>query len=223
MYIAIMNEPSLVVPFVMYCRAEILYEGRASSTLETGNYLIILKSDRSLSVHGGDKVIPKNYLSGGSKLTYQANPCAIVASRRGEVVKILIESIYWYHNIEDWSTNDIVISKTEKELVDKLVSNLGQYFGVQPGDAVVVVTEYPTDVGPVDIIIQYADEFWVVEVKRAKINLNNCLQLKKYVDHLRAIGRKVRPFIAGPAIADKAKYWCDENAYDWVKVDFDDS
>jgi RecB family endonuclease NucS len=82
-------------------------------------------------------------------------------------------------------------------------------------------TEYQTDVGPIDILIEYLDEKWVIEVKRKTITVNNCVQLNKYVDYLRSSGKKIRGYIAGPSIMDKAKVWADGANYEFIKVEFD--
>ena len=71
-----------------------------------------------------------------------------------------------------------------------------------------------------DMVAFYMGRAWIVEVKRKRISLNNCIQLKKYLDHLMLVGYQVIPCMAGPEISPKALKYCQEHGYRWIEVGF---
>lgn len=203
--------------FTAFAQCELIYSGRANATLGLGNYLIVYKADGTLGVHAGTKLLPRNYQGPGSKLTVEGN--VLKSVNRKEIITITIHKLHWINEMTDWSDKETVVTKTERELVQKIVAHSDQYLGV-PIHA--VKTEYPTNVGPVDIFTEVASgSCQVVEVKRKRISLNDCMQLRKYVEYFMSKGRYPAAIIAGPSISKNAKKYCDDNQYEYLEVDFD--
>lgn len=204
-------------PFVLYADCRVIYDGRASSVLERGHYLIIYKGDYSLSIHGSDKIVPRNYQGPGAKLTISGNK--ITSKRKSEVIEIEIFNILWEQQTLGWSNDQIKITRTEKDLVNKIITNPEKYFGVA---GLKVMPEYQTDVGPIDIVAMNESDIFVVEVKRKRITLNNCTQLRKYIDAWpESETRVVHPCMAGPSINPKAEKYCSDRGFHYIHVDFD--
>src|SRR5947209_1248902 len=55
-------------PFILLADCQVTYEGRASSVLPRGHYLLVRKADGSFLVHGARLTTPLNYQGAGSRL-----------------------------------------------------------------------------------------------------------------------------------------------------------
>lgn len=200
-------------PFIALADCEIYYDGRASSTLQRGNYLLIYKKDHSFSVNAGSKIGPRNYQGAGSRLDIISNnPLTIISVNKKETIKIIIYLIHWLHDLNELSSYDVKVTKTEQELVQRIVANPTHYFG---GSVDSVTTEYPTSAGPVDIVARRGLLLLVVEVKRNTININNCVQLRKYME---ALDGPRSGYVAGPSIASSALTYCQKHDYQFIPV-----
>jgi len=163
---------------MLYINCEVIYEGRACSTLPRGNYLILIKEDNSVSIHASTKIAPRNCQQAGSEIIRNGNK--LIFRNRGETITIIINKIHFTERPKDWSKEEITITKTEKELVDKLFYNWCDYFD---GDFEFIYTEYGTELGSIDLLGIRSDlVYYVVEVKRRRCTINSVSQVKRYVD-----------------------------------------
>ena len=199
-------------PFALYCKCRVEYDGRANSMLEEGNYLILYKSDKSLIIHGGNKITPRNYQASGSKLFISDD--TIISTNKKETIKIIISEIIYYNKLPNWSDKDVTMTKTEKDLVDKIYNNWSKYVGVRCNE---IYKEYITDHGPVDLAGVLGHQYHIVEVKRRKCTIKDATQLRKYLECFdNYVG-----YLAGPDISDKALEYLDKHNCKYVKVEFD--
>lgn len=201
-------------PFILYATAEVVYDGRAYSILERGNYLIIYKDDGSIQIHGGNKIQPRNYQ--GAKSTIKLDGNILTSSNKKETIIINIYKIINISYLDNWSCNEINIRKTEKELANKIFINWCDYID---GDFEIIEREYKTDVGDIDLIGWAADlTIHVVEVKRKKASLSDCTQLLRYIE---AIGGNSIGYLASPEIGENALRYLNKHDLKWLYVDFD--
>jgi len=199
--------------FVLYAKSEIKYDGRATSILDIGNYLIIYKDDGSILIHGGNKIQPKNYQGSKSKIHISDNK--IISTRKSETITIIIHNIINVFYPEEWSHKGIKITKTEKDLVDKIIKNIDNLLDRNIDS---VETEYPTDAGPIDIIAwDYYGMAHVIEVKRGKANINACSQVRRYVEYI----DNGKTYIASPKISKNALNYCKKHGIKWLEIDHD--
>ena len=49
--------------FFLHANIEVIYDGRASSTLERGDYVVIKKPDNSIQILARDQIQPRNYMT----------------------------------------------------------------------------------------------------------------------------------------------------------------
>lgn len=184
-------------PFLLYANCSVIYDGRASSTLSNGNYLVIYKKDKSLLIHASDKSTPRNYQSSGTILRQENNH--IIATRKQEKIIINIQDIFNYIELDDWSDNQVVVAKTEKELVDKICKSIDSYLKTTVRTTHL---EYVTEYGPVDIMAEDINNIkHVIEVKRKRATLSNVSQLKRYMEKF---DNNARGYIASPEISKNA-------------------
>ena len=199
-------------PFILYADCHIEYDGRAYSKLDRGNYLIIVKKDKSVQIHAADKIPPRNYQGQNSIISIDNNILTVVNKK--EIIKITIFTILNLSYLENWSEKSLQLTRTESELVDSIVSNINNYI---EDDIISIQKEYKTPCGPIDIGIVSKSRLHLIEVKRNTITTNNVYQLKKYVDSLEG---PISPYIAGPNIRDNAKSICDKNGIKYIQIGF---
>jgi RecB family endonuclease NucS len=202
-------------PFILYAKCDVTYEGRANSYLTVGNYLIIYKADGSLLIHGGDKAVPRNYHPPGTKISFINN--SIIAKRKKETILININEILCYHVPNDWSISPIIMRRTEKDLVDKIVKNIESYIDVIPDT---IIRERNTECGKIDIFaVDQENTHYIIEVKRVKATINHCGQLRKYLECFP--NERVKGYIAAPNICKSAQNYMIEKGYTFLAVTFD--
>lgn len=204
---------SCSAPFVAYAKCSVIYDGRAHSVLERGNYLICWKQDGSLLIHGSMLCAPKNYM--GSGTTMQCDESQWTFVHKKEKIVVEVDDVMWRHVINDWSDHPVKMTKTERELRQKLVRNVSEYLPVSPA---AVYEEFQTDLGPVDVMVVAEDDsVHVIEVKRGRASVNACIQLEKYLSVL----KDATGYIAAPAISPKALKWLNDHGGHYIFIDFD--
>ncbi len=202
-------------PFILYFNGKITYDGRANSTLGPGNFLLIYKQDGSLAIHGGTLITPRNYMSPGCTINH-INNC-LIFERKKESIKVVVSKVFECFNPVNWCESDIIITRTESELVNKLVDNWFDYFGFNCDD---VVREVECGVGKVDILgVGFDDVRHAVEVKRNRATITNCGQLRKYVEAF-SVDYTVVGYLAAPDISAKALQYLEDFGYKFVRVEF---
>lgn len=221
--------------FSLFASAEVFYNGRATSTLQVGNYLIIHKPDASLSIHGASFSKPLNYQNGSSKVEiikdeivledmganlFSATPLFVIrAENKGEVLYVAVHEVYSDVRHEGWSDHKIVLTRSERDLVNQIINDLDVYF--PDVDAVLVELEAPTPYGSVDILILDAAGIrHIVEVKRRTVSVAGCGQLARYANYYVGMGFEVRQYVAAPGISRNAQEYATNNGQEFVLAEF---
>ena len=208
-----MIDPNM--PFVLYADCEVIYSGRAESVLDRGLYLIIHKSDGTLLIHSSIKNPPRNYQGPGAKLTYDNN--ILISKRKSETIHITIYDIVSYIPLLGWSDASVSISKTEKDLVQKLLNNWFDYFDA---NLEIIYTEYLTELGPIDLLgIDSDNTYHVVEAKRTTAVLSHCSQLNRYLESFYGSHQTIG-YIASPKISKSAMAYLEKHGHRWIQIDF---
>lgn len=213
-----MLQIDLTKPFALYFNGLVIYDGRACSELGPGNFLLLYKNDKSVSIHGGTLITPRNYLSRNGRVNVNDN--TITFELKKEKIIITISTVHSLTYFDNWAEDKVIISRTEAELVNKLMLQWEKYFG----NAKLVRREHITELGTIDLMgITIDDIYIVVEAKRKKVTINHCTQLLRYVEHFVANGKTVKGYMASPTISDNALKYLHKHKCDWVKVDFGDN
>lgn len=202
--------------FILYSTAEILYSGRANSILALGNYLILYKNDKSVSIHGGTNIQPRNYMGAKASVSFENDTLTFTLKK--ETVKVNIKSIISCTILNNWSDNKIELCKTEKELSQKIVNNWNSYFNDQFTS---VLQEYQTPLGPIDIIGFTSDAEYIIEVKRKTATIKDITQLLRYIEARRDICKQIHGYIACPSISQRALQYLNQHRLNYLYVDFD--
>ena len=163
---------------VATCSVE--YEGRLGARLPSARRLVVMKADGSISIHSDSGAYkPLNWMTPPCTLHHE--PGRIVASNsRGERLTIELHDVV--HDIEIDLGDDPGLEKdgVEAELQELIAAGVD---AVKQG-LVLLCREYPTDIGPVDILCRDGDgRAVVVEVKRVG-EIAGVEQLLRYQERL---------------------------------------
>jgi len=208
--------------FFLFARAEVEYDGRASSTLALGNYGILRKPDGSIQIHGANLIRPLNYM-GKASISWDGD--VILARSKKEVIRIRVDCVHHLIPLEEWSETKIRLIRTEAELRDKIVVDPESYLGIDPSQFE-AVPEFVIDGEPVDIVFFPRGDgecLRVVEVKRTQVTKNTCYQLRKYMDALSKHYKErygYLGYVAAPKITKSGRKCAEEHGYAYVPVDF---
>jgi len=197
-------------PIIICANCSVEYQGRASSTLKTGNYLIIIKKDQSIQIQGINKVRPLNYQPEKSKFKIENNK--IISHRKTESIVIDILKIHWTHDLSLLSNNEPEVTKTEQEIVEKLILNLPSFIN----DKIISIhREYKVENGAIDIYVKGEKLNHIIEAKRHRVNINTCIQVKKYMECI----PNSKGYVSAPTINQKAINYCETNNITYIKID----
>jgi RecB family endonuclease NucS len=169
---------------LIVARCEVRYTGRLNAVLPESTRLLILKSDGSVLVHadaGGYK--PLNWMTPPTSIE-ESNGRILVCKRAGKTedcLEILITEV-----LSDVSHDMGEAAGLEKDGVER---DLQEELAAQPqalGEELRLVRrEWPTDIGPVDLMCRDDEDGWVaVEVKRIA-GIEAVEQLARYLERIR--------------------------------------
>jgi endonuclease len=178
------------------------YVGRAKSTLEPGERLLIIKADGSLLVHRPTGYEPVNWQPAGSVFHIQTNPTELevhgVRQKPRESVRVSFDKIYMLSALNLSDSGDFLLNATEDDmhrailLKPELIEE-----GFKP-----ISWEKHVEPGFVDIYGEDKNgKLVIVEVKRKTATKEAALQLAKYIEPIKAkVNREVRAVLAAPGL-----------------------
>ena len=216
---------------LVIARCSVDYAGRLSTHLPPAVRLLIVKADGSVLVHTDD---------GGYKpLNWMSAPCTMVeepvaegadgedtgwrvwriTNRGGETMTITVSEVLHdsAHHLDPGP--GLVKDGVEKQLQ----ALLSERCHVVRPDLQLVRREYPTDIGPVDLLCRDADGNAVaIEVKR-RGEIDGVEQLTRYLSFLERdpMLRPVRGVFVAQQIKPQARVLAGQRAIACVEVDYD--
>ena len=169
---------------LIVARCEVRYTGRLNAFLPESTRLVMLKADGSVQVHadaGGFK--PLNWMT-PPVVTEQQDDTVVVRKRagRGED-RLEIRLIEVLSDVEHEMGEAAGLEKdgVERDLQEALAARPG---AIAEGLRL-VRREWPTEIGPVDLMCRDEDDGWVaVEVKRVA-TIDAVEQLSRYLEYIR--------------------------------------
>ena len=169
---------------LIVARCEVRYTGRLTAVLPTSTRLVILKSDGSVLIHadaGGYK--PLNWMTPPTAIEDTGD--RILVRKRAGTAEDCLE-IRMLGVLSDVSHEMGEAAGLEKDGVER---DLQEELAAQPralGEELRLVRrEWPTDIGPVDLMCRDGDAGWIaVEVKRVA-TVETVEQLGRYLERIR--------------------------------------
>jgi endonuclease len=205
---------------LVIARCTVDYVGRLSAHLPQATRLLMLKADGSISVHSDDGAYkPLNWMTPPCDLKVEGEQW-VVTNFKGETLTIRIDEIHL--DVEQDLGLDPGLRKdgVEAHLQELLAANPG----VLAEGLRLIKREYPTGIGPVDLLCRDVDGRVVaVEIKR-RGEIDGVEQLARYVERLDLDGRlrPVRGLFAAQQIKPQAQVLASARGIICVEVDYDE-
>ena len=203
---------------VAWCSVE--YEGRLGAHLPPALRLILVKADGSIAVHCDAKAYkPLNWMS--PPCTIREEPDAIVATNPGgERLTIALHDVVHDQTVDLGDDPGLAKDGVEAEL-QRLIAARVQALR---DDLRLVRREYPTDIGPVDLLCRDGDGRAVaIEVKRVG-EIAGVEQLLRYQERLDGDGTlapTVGMFVA-TRIKPQARVFAESRGITCVEIDLEE-
>jgi endonuclease len=197
------------------------YSGRLSAHLPPAVRLIMVKADGCVAIHAdGGAYKPLNWMTAPNTLTEDEGRW-VVSNPKGETLTITLSEVVLdtAHELGE----DPGLTKDGVEA--HLQALLAQHPSTLDPDAelTLVRREYPTDIGPVDLLCRDGSGVAVaVEIKR-RGEIDGVEQLTRYLDRLNRdpLLTPVRGIFAAQRIKPQARVLAAERGIDCVEVDYD--
>jgi len=199
---------------------EVTYVGRAASMAEAGNYLVLVKCDGSLQVHGPRGVKPVNWQPRTDDLTALVEDGRVVltGTRRSpdEMVRVAILEPAFAAALDLKDEARFVLTGTEAQMQTALARNPHL---IEAG-LTVLDRELLVNVGGIDLYARDTQgRFVIVELKRGKATHDAVHQLSRYVDAVRPqVPGAVRGVLAAPDITGRARAYLESLGLEFVEV-----
>lgn len=215
---------------VVIAHCSVDYSGRLSAHLPPATRLLIHKNDGSVLIHSdGGSYKPLNWMSPPCSLTLEEPDQALREAGVEQVWRVthaktadlLVVSIYRVITelSEDLGIDPGLIKDGVEAQLQKLVS---EALEVISPNLTLVRREYPTAIGPVDILASEPGGYVAIEIKR-RGEIDGVEQLTRYLDllsrdpHL----RPVRGVFAAQEITPQAKTLATDRGIECVVLDYD--
>jgi endonuclease len=203
---------------LLVARCEVRYSGRLNAVLPEAVRLLILKADGSVLVHddaGGFK--PLNWMTAPTVVEDEGDRLVVRKAKTEDVLEIRLAEVL----------SDIVHDMGESAALQKdgVERDLQLELAAAPAalgeELTLVKREWPTEIGPVDLMCKDAAGEWVaVEIKRIG-TIDAVEQLTRYLAFIREDPAKAgcRGILAAQAIKPQAVALAESRGIRCVEVD----
>ena len=209
---------------LIVARCEVTYSGRSSAYLPEATRLLMLKADGTVMVwsdRDGYKVKPLNWMTPPTVIE-DGGDTLVVRKRAGKSEDRL--EIRLFEVLSDVEHDMGEAASLEKDGVER---DLQLELAAQPGalgeELTLVRREWPTDIGPVDLMCTSAHGDWVaVEIKRVG-TIDAVEQLTRYLERIRLDPAKAgcRGILAAQKVKPQARTLAESRGIGWAEVDLD--
>ncbi len=205
---------------LVIARCSVDYQGRLAAHLPMATRLIMVKADGCVAIHAdGGAYKPLNWMNAPNRLV-EGDGEWIVTNPKGETLTITLDEV-----LHD-SAHELGLDPGLQK--DGVEAHLQELLAADPNaiaDGLVLVRrEFPTDIGPVDLLCRDADGNAIaVEVKR-RGDIDGVEQLARYLERLERDPnlRPVRGVFVAQSIKPQAKVLAADRGIDCVEVDYDE-
>jgi endonuclease len=205
---------------LVVARCTVDYDGRLSAHLPEAVRLVMVKADGCVAIHAdGGAYKPLNWMNAPNTLRDEGERW-VVTNKQGETLTIQLHEVL--ADVQHELGDDPGLQKdgVEAHLQELLAAAPG---AIEPG-LTLVRREYPTAIGPVDLVCRDAVGTVVaVEVKR-RGEIDGVEQLTRYIDRLRldsSLG-EVRGVFVAQVVKPQARVLAEARGFRWIEVDYDE-
>ncbi|GAA2120962.1 endonuclease NucS [Kitasatospora saccharophila] len=196
------------------------YAGRLAAHLPSAVRLVIVKADGSVSIHADDRAYkPLNWMSPPCSLK-EADGVWTVTNKAGEKLIITLEDVHHDSSHELGVDPGLIKDGVEAHLQELLADRME----VLGSGWQLIRREYPTPIGPVDILCRDSDGTTVaVEIKR-RGEIDGVEQLTRYLELLNRdpLLAPVKGVFAAQEIKPQARVLATDRGIGCVVLDYDE-
>lgn len=204
---------------LVIARCSVDYDGRLTAHLPEALRLIMVKADGCVAIHAdGGAYKPLNWMNAPNRLVEHDDHWT-VTNPKGETLTIHL------HDVLTDSSHDLGTDPGLSK--DGVEAHLQELLAADPTRIAeglsLVRREFPTDIGPVDLLCRDADGNAVaVEIKR-RGEIDGVEQLTRYLERMERdpLLRGVRGVYVAQVIKPQAKVLATSRGIEWVEVDYD--
>jgi endonuclease len=204
---------------LLVARCSVTYEGRLGARLAPAVRLVLCKADGSIAVHSDAKAYkPLNWMS--PPCTIEESEGAIVArTPRGETLRIELHEVLHDTTVDLGDDPGLEKDGVEAELQRLIAARVAAL----RDDLTLVRREYPTDIGPVDLLcLDGEGRTIVVEVKRVGeiAGVDQLLRYQERLDRDPRFAPTAGMFVA-QQIKQQAKVYAESKGVACVEIDLE--
>jgi RecB family endonuclease NucS len=204
---------------LIVARCEVTYSGRLSAFLPESTRLLMLKADGAVLVHadaGGYK--PLNWMTPPTVIEEEDGRIVVRKLKGDDRLEIVLADV-----LSDVThAMDFDAANLEQDGVEAHLQELLAESPVWCGEGFRLMRrEWPTDIGPVDLMCRDAEDGWVaVEIKRIG-TIEAVEQLSRYLERIRLDPAMAdcRGVLAAQVVKPQARVLAEARGIDWVEVD----
>jgi endonuclease len=205
---------------LVIARCSVDYEGRLAAHLPSAVRLVMVKADGCVAIHAdGGAYKPLNWMNAPNTLVESAGSWTVTNTKDEKLI----------------ITFDAVLADTSHDLgvdpglrKDGVEAHLQELLAASPtvlGDGMVLVRrEYPTDIGPVDLLCRDGDGGAVaIEVKR-RGEIDGVEQLARYIERLERDStlRPVKGMFVAQVVKPQARRLAEDRGFAVIEIDYDE-
>jgi RecB family endonuclease NucS len=205
---------------LIVARCEVRYSGRLSAVLPEALRLLMIKSDGSVMVHsdaGGYK--PENWMTPPTVIEETDEGIVVRKLKGDDRLDIRIAEV-----VSDVAHDMGEAAALQKDGVERHLQELLADYPEWCGEGLRLVRrEWPTDIGPVDLMCRDGEDSWVaVEIKRIG-TIDAVEQLTRYLERIRVDPSLAdcRGVLVAQTVKPQARVLCESRGIGWVEVDLD--
>jgi hypothetical protein len=193
------------------------YVGRLTAHLPSATRLLLVKADGSVSIHADDRAYKPLMWMSPPCTTVEAGGAWTVTNKAGEQLVITVEQVLSDVSHALGSDPGLVKDGVEKHLQELLADRCH----VLGAGWTLVRREYPTDIGPVDLLCRdHTGAHVAVEIKR-HAEIDGVEQLTRYLQRLSTVLGPVRGVLAAQSFKPQAKVLAGDRGIVCVQLDYD--
>jgi endonuclease len=205
---------------LVIARCSVDYAGRLSAHLPEAVRLIMVKADGCVAIHAdGGAYKPLNWMNAPNTLVDHGDHW-VVGNPKGETLTITLHEVF--------TDSEHALGEDPGLQKDGVEAHLQELLAASPdtieAGLTLVRREYPTAIGPVDLVCRDTDgQVVAVEVKR-RGDIDGVEQLARYIErlHLDSSLGQVRGVFVAQSVKPQAKVLAEARGFRWVEIDYDE-
>jgi len=198
----------------------VTYVGRLEASLGEAKRLLMVKADGCIAIHAdGGAYKPLNWMNAPNTLT-EHDDRWVVTNPKGETLTIFMREVH--------SDSQHELGEDPGLTKDGVEAHLQELLAALPDSIesglTLVKREYPTAVGPVDLLCRDASGTTVaIEIKR-RGEIDGVEQLTRYINCLRADSSlgEIRGIFVAQVIKPQARVLAESRGLSWREVNYDE-